>query len=141
KNKPFDDEDDSCGYLCFSWMVDANPQDIEMVDFHRPDGTPVMRTIGDYRQLNDGLFHAGTDSGSEYEYIDKANRLHFYVIDKHVNKRGELAYTVAVQSLDGDGPHRRGARLTTIGHRGDPRHRGSVCAFRLRNTGQLRVGG
>jgi hypothetical protein len=64
KNKPFDDEDDSCGYLCFSWMIDANPQDIRKADYYEPDGTPVMRSIGDDRQLNDGLFHAGTDSGS-----------------------------------------------------------------------------
>ena len=46
-----------------------------------PDGTAVPITIGDYRQLSDALFHAGTDSGSEFEYVDEANRLHFYVLD------------------------------------------------------------
>ena len=65
----------------FIWTVDANPQDIDKVDFVRPDGTPEKMTIGDYRQLSDALFHAGTDSGSEYEYVDQANRLHFYVLD------------------------------------------------------------
>ena len=28
-------------------------------DFTQPDGTKVMRTVADYRQLNDALFHAG----------------------------------------------------------------------------------
>ena len=58
-----------------------------------------MRTIGDYRQLNDALFHAGTNSGSKYEYVDAANGLHFYVIDvtrdatRHpvLRRRGALA--------------------------------------------------
>ena len=47
----------------------------------RPDGTPSMVTIADWRQLNDATFHAGVGSGSQYEYVDEPNRLHFYVID------------------------------------------------------------
>ncbi len=70
----------------FEWVIDANPQDIGMTDFVRPDGTRVPITIGDYRQLSDSLFHAGTDSGSEYEYVDEANRLHFYVLDVARNR-------------------------------------------------------
>jgi hypothetical protein len=46
-----------------------------------PDGTAVPITIGDYRRLSDALFHAGVDSGGEFEYVDEANRLHFYVLD------------------------------------------------------------
>jgi hypothetical protein len=38
------------------------------LDFKRPNGEPVMRTIADYRQLNDALFHAGLNSGSQYEF-------------------------------------------------------------------------
>ena len=49
----------------FVWFIDANPQDIGMVDFYRPDGTPVPVVRGDPRQLNDATFHAGTNSGSE----------------------------------------------------------------------------
>ena len=44
----------------FEWVVDANPQDIGMTDYVLPDGTEVPITIGDYRQLSDALFHAGT---------------------------------------------------------------------------------
>ncbi len=40
-----------------------------------------MITRGDQRQLNDALFHAGNDSGSQFEYVDEANGLHFYVAD------------------------------------------------------------
>ncbi|MCI2421357.1 peptidase M6 [Saccharopolyspora sp. K220] len=141
KNKPFDDEGDSCGYLCFSWMVDANPQDINMVDYTKPDGTPVMRSIGDYRQLNDGLFHAGTNSGSQYEYVDEANRLHFYVIDKSQTQAGELVYTMAVRSLDGSGPQERGVKLADGHPAGAPDGAGSTCAFDLTNTGSFRPGG
>src|SRR4029453_13620466 len=44
----------------FIWTVDANPQDIDKVDFVLPNGTPVKMTIGDYRQLADSLFPPGT---------------------------------------------------------------------------------
>jgi hypothetical protein len=59
-----------------------------------------MRTVADYRQLNDALFHAGLNSGSQFEYIDKPNRLHFYVIDMEKNNQGILSYTLGVRSLD-----------------------------------------
>jgi hypothetical protein len=54
-------ETNTCGYLCFTWVVDANPQNVNREDFRRPDGTPVMRTPAYYRQLNDALFHARDD--------------------------------------------------------------------------------
>lgn len=89
------------GFNCFNWVIDANPQDIRKVDYLRPgDGTPVMRTIADYRQLNDALFHAGTRSGSKAEWVDEANRLHFYILDKFVNPDGILSYQVGIRSLD-----------------------------------------
>lgn len=43
----------------FIWVVDANPEDIGLVDFYRPDGTPAMVSIGDPRQLADALFQSG----------------------------------------------------------------------------------
>jgi hypothetical protein len=75
-------------------VIDARAQDINMVDFVKPDSTKVMRTVADYRQLNDVLFHAGVDSGSEYEWKDEPNRLHFYVIDLKRNAQGILSYQV-----------------------------------------------
>ena len=106
------DESDSCGYGCFTWVIDAHPEDITMVDYKRPDGTPVPRTIADYRQLNDALFHAGTNSGSQYEWEDTANRLRFYVIDMQHDSEGILSYTVGVRSLDGSGPQLRGVAIS-----------------------------
>jgi hypothetical protein len=67
-----------------------------------------MRTVADYRQLNDALFHAGLRSGSQYEFKDEANRLHFYVIDRRADATGVLSYVVGVRSLDGAGPQARG---------------------------------
>lgn len=119
----------------FVWVIDANPQNIGMTDYVLPDGTAVPITVGDYRQLSDALFHAGTDSGSEYEYVDEANRLHFYVTDRHRDRRGVLSYTVAVRSLDGSGPHLRGLRLLPAV--GAPAGAGvSRCSFPLFNTGR-----
>ena len=86
----------------FNWVIDAHPEDINMVDFYRPDGTPVMRTIADYRQLNDALFHAGLNSGSKFEYRDESNRLHFYIIDLQRDKDDILSYTLGIRSLDGE---------------------------------------
>jgi M6 family metalloprotease-like protein len=89
------------GFNCFNWVIDAHPEDINRIDYIKPDGTPVMRTIADYRQLNDALFHAGTNSGSLAEWIDEPNRLHFYIIDLLKNNEGILTYKVGVRSLDG----------------------------------------
>jgi M6 family metalloprotease-like protein len=119
----------------FEWVVDANPQDINMTDYVLPDGTKVPITIGDYRQLSDALFHAGTNSGSEYEYVDQANRLHFYVTNVKRDSKGILSYTVAVRSLDGNGPAKRGVRLLpTVGLPG--RAGFATCNFPLTNTGK-----
>ncbi|MFI5841405.1 M6 family metalloprotease domain-containing protein [Catenuloplanes sp. NPDC051500] len=110
----------------FQWVVDAHPQDLGLVDFVRPDGTKQMITMGDYRQLSDALFHAGTRSGSSYEYVDAANRLHFYVLDLQRAAGGVLSYTVAMRSLDGAGPATRSAALTP-GRQTTPQ----TCTFTL----------
>ncbi|MEX2531882.1 MAG: peptidase M6 [Gemmatimonadota bacterium] len=135
KNK---DESSTTGgpnaFNVFNWMIDANPGDINEVDFFRPDGTPVMRTIADYRQLNNGLFHAGENSGSRYEWVDPHNRLHFYIVDVHSSDEGIRSYTLGVRSMDGSGPHERGVELspaldsTSLGSDG-------TVTFTLTNTG------
>ncbi|WP_225881884.1 M6 family metalloprotease domain-containing protein [Streptomyces aureocirculatus] len=123
----------------FAWVIDSHPEDIDMVDYTRPDGTPQKITMGDYRQLSDALLHAGADSGSEYEYVDRANRLHFYVLDLRRGRAGVLSYTVAVKSLDGDGEQRRGVQLRRGHAKGDPARR-AVCSFDLANTGRAGPG-
>jgi M6 family metalloprotease-like protein len=95
----------------FTWVIDAHPEDIGMVDYTKPNGEEVMRTVADYRQLNDALFHAGLDSGSEFEWQDVHNRLHLYVIDLHRDERGIRSYTLGVRSLDGSGPQARGVAV------------------------------
>jgi M6 family metalloprotease-like protein len=110
-NKIRDRADSSAGYGCFNWVIDAHSEDINMLDFNRPDGTPVMRTVADYRQLNDALFHAGLNSGSQYEWEDSPNRLHFYIIDLGRDSSGILSYQVGVRSLDGSGPQERGVSV------------------------------
>ncbi|MDL9977998.1 hypothetical protein [Microbacterium candidum] len=95
----------------FIWTVDANPQDIATLDYVRADGTPVPITRGDQRQLNDALFHAGNNSGSQFEYVDQANRLQFYIVNRSRDSRGILHYGVAVRSLDSAGPQARGVKL------------------------------
>lgn len=94
----------------FVWIIDAVPQDIGLVDFVRPDGTPVMITVGDPRQLNDAMFRAGTRSGSTFEHVDEANGLHFYVLDRHVDD-GVLSYDVAVRAVADTSGLERGVRL------------------------------
>jgi M6 family metalloprotease-like protein len=96
------------GFNCFNWVIDAHPEDINKVDYFRPDGAPVMRTIADYRQLNDALFHAGNNSGSQFEFVDVPNRLHFYVIDLQKDASGILSYKIGIRSLDGAGTTNRG---------------------------------
>jgi M6 family metalloprotease-like protein len=132
KNK--DRESGSCGYNCFTWVVDAHPEDTNRLDFTRPDGTRVMRTPADYRQLNDALFHAGTGSGTQYEWEDEANRLHFYVVDLLRDARGVLSYVVAVRSRDGAGPQTRGVRASAPAQV-DAGGASTPVNLRLTNTG------
>jgi M6 family metalloprotease-like protein len=130
-NKIRDRADNSAGYGCFNWVIDAHPEDINVVDYKRPgDGKPVMRTVADYRQLNDALFHAGLNSGSQYEWQDAANRLHFYIINLQRDAAGILSYTVGVRSLDGSGPQARGVELAS-----GTRTAAGVWNFTLKNTG------
>ena len=111
-----------CGYSCFTWVIDAHPEDINKVDFLRPrTKTPVMRTIGDYRQLNDALFHAGTNSGSQYEFQDTPNRLHFYVLDaSSVTRRRAVLRRRAFATSTAPGPHTRGVALAAADAGAEP---------------------
>ena len=121
------DRASSCGsYTCFLWYVDANPRDIDQVDFVRPDGTAIAVGKGDERQLDDAAFDAGVGLGTRFEYVDAANRLHFYVVDRRRDADGVLRYTVAVRSLDGPGPVRRSVAV------GRPT---ATCTFPVTNTG------
>lgn len=121
----------------FVWVIDANPQDIELIDFYRPNGTAAYITLGDYRQLADALFHAGTRSGSEFEYIDEANNIHFYVINITRGHTGILSYTVGVRSLNGTaGPSTHGVTLDEGTARGEnATGDGLWCTFPLTNSG------
>ncbi|KAI0595948.1 M6 family metalloprotease [Biscogniauxia sp. FL1348] len=120
----------------FQWTIDANPQDINVIDFYHPDGTPQMLTIGDYRQLADALFHAGTRSGSEFEHVDEPNRLHLYVVDVRRDDPGVLHYTVGARSLDGSGASTYGAALGDGTSVAAAAAEGTYsCAFELTNTG------
>jgi len=98
-------------FNCFNWVIDAHPEDINMVDYVKPNGTKVMRTVADYRQLNDALFHAGLNSGSEFEFIDKENGLHFYIIDLQRDNRGILSYIVGVRSTEEKSGRKRNFEL------------------------------
>ena len=118
------------GFHPFTWVIDAHPEDIRMVDFKRPNGEAVMRTVADYRQLNDALFHAGVESGSQFEWEDTPNRLHFYIVNMQRDGRGVRSYDVAVRNLDGAGPQKRGVALASNG----------VCTFSLTNTGAATPG-
>jgi M6 family metalloprotease-like protein len=119
------------GFDAHTWTIDANAADVRVPDFIRPGGEVVMRSMADYRQLNDALFHAGNNSGSSFEWVDTHNRLHFYVLDVRRDAADVLRYALAVRSLDGAGPHGRGITLSAPRTSAD-----SVIVFSLANTGR-----
>jgi M6 family metalloprotease-like protein len=127
-------EGSQCGYNCFTWVEDANPQDMNMVDYLKPDGTPVMRTVADYRQLDDALFHAGTNSGSKDEYDDAANSLKFYIVDKYTDDKGFLHYVLGIQNPAGAGPQTRGVSLADAPSQ-TLSGTNTNCQFQLTNSG------
>ena len=119
-------------------MIDPKPQDIGMIDFYRPDGTPVAVVRGDPRQLNDATFHAGTDSGSAFEYVDTFNKLHFYVVDSWRERQG-APVPVGRAAIRQRRPVRaRASRSASRRSEGSGGTTGvlKTCTFPLRNTGQ-----
>lgn len=122
------------GFNSYIWVIDAHPEDVNMVDYVKPNGEKVMRTIADYRQLNDALFHAGLNSGSFCEWEDTPNRLHFYIVDLKKDKAGILSYTLAVRSLDGSGRQQRGVALEA-GAGQKVSQPNAPVVFTLKNTG------
>lgn len=129
----------------FQWTIDANPQDIDVVDYIRPDGKEEKVTIGDYRQLADALFHAGTRSGSQYEHIDEANGVHLYVINRRRDDLGILHYTLGARALASDGnASASGVELSpgaVVGPGSPSTTQGVACIFDLTNTGKQTAGG
>ena len=126
----------------FQWVIDANPQDIGVVDYVRPNGEAVYYTVGDYRQLADALFHAGTRSGSEFEYVDEPNGLHFYVLARRRDDVGVLHYTVAARALAASRASTTygveigaGAAGAVSEGGGSATAQGVTCVFELRNSG------
>ena len=123
------------------WVIDPNPEDIDMIDFYRPEsGEPVPIVRFDPRQLNNATFHAGTNSGGDYEYVEEFNRLHFYILDKHRNENGELFYDVAVRHLDGAGDFERDVAVGTPSKAGVSPGFLASCTFPLTNTGDAGTG-
>ncbi len=123
------------GYSCYQWVIDAHPEDINIVDFYRPDGTPVMLTKGSNYQLWDALFHAGTNSGSQFEWTDPYNNLHFYVLDKYTDAQGVLHYHVGVQNPTGAGPQTRGVQVDNAPKVAVGSDNYAYCTFKVNNTG------
>ena len=144
----------------FEWAIDSHTQDINkrtapapnshrpIFDYYQPTAVPstlrlasagrkVPITLGDPRQLADGLFHAGTGEGVVSEFEDEPNGLHFYVLGTQVDGRGVRTYRVAVRSLDGSGPGTRG--LEIVGSAGGTSAPGRVAVtrFTVKNTGSV----
>lgn len=82
----------------FIWVIDSHPKNMRKVDYVRADGEKFYYTVGDYRQLADAAFHAGTGRKVVNHYVDAAHELAFFVLSKEKDE-GRLIYDVAVQSL------------------------------------------
>jgi hypothetical protein len=62
--------------------------------------------------------------------------LHAYVLDLHRDRSGVLSYTVAVRSLDGAGPHRRGVAAASSFALPPPPGGWTKCTLPMLNTGR-----
>ncbi|MGG1677029.1 M6 family metalloprotease domain-containing protein [Neobacillus sp. NRS-1170] len=117
------------------WVIDSHKEDINLVDFKRPDGTTAMLSKGDYQQLADSLFKAGTGAGVVSEYKDEYNRLHFYILGKKYDATGALSYRVAVRNMDGAGSFTRGVAVANGTSEFAAPGRVAVYNFSVTNTG------
>jgi M6 family metalloprotease-like protein len=118
------------------WVIDSHQEDINQVDFKRPDGTEAKMSKGDFQQLADSLFKAGTADGVVSEYKDEHNRLHFYVLEKKVDKQGALSYRVGVRHMDGAGSYKRGVQAVRGSEEFAVPGRVAVYNFNVTNTGE-----
>ena len=139
-----------------TWVIDAHPEEMKVVDYISPAGNEVMMSQGDMLQLADAAFHAGVSeidhpygfSGDVVnEYVDEWNGLHFYILDKHVNPGAYgdvLSYTVAVRASDatlGETPPKAGLPvdgvLEVTANELAPAIPGKVAIqeFKIKNTG------
>ena len=117
------------------WVIDSHKEDINKVDFKRPDGSTAMLSKGDYQQLADALFKAGTGDDVVSEYTDEYNRLHFYILDKKYDAKGALSYRVAVRHLDGAGSFTRGIAVANGNSEFATPGKVAVYYFNVTNTG------
>ncbi len=116
----------------FIWVIDAFPKDINKIDYVTATGEEVPYTVGDYRQLSDAAFHAGTAPGTKNRFVDPANQLAFYILDRRSDE-GRLIYSVAIESLLSPGlPHE-----PSVEPRSGKLVRGSITrhVFDVTNTG------
>ncbi|WHY34911.1 M6 family metalloprotease domain-containing protein [Cytobacillus firmus] len=117
------------------WVIDSHAEDINKVDFKRPDGTEAMYSKGDYRQLSDSLFKAGTADGVVSEYKDEHNRLHFYILNKKLDNEGALSYRVAVRHMDESGPATRSVSAENSKVQFAAPGKVAAYSFKVTNTG------
>ena len=134
------------------WVVDSHPEDINLKDFTRPDGTTAMVGKGDPRQTLDALFKAGSgtslvagkfDGSIEQdtvvsEYVDPYNKLHFYVLGNQKDNDGVLRYQVAVRNTDGAGAYRRGVEVSAGTIAPAVQDKVAVYHFNVTNTGEAK---
>lgn len=116
------------------WVIDSHKEDINKVDFKRPDGTTSMSSKRDFQQLADSLFKAGTAKDVVSEYQDPYNKLHFYILNKKYNKTRALSYRVAIRNTDGSGNYKRGV-AADYSNTATP-GRVAVYNFNVKNTGK-----
>jgi len=136
----------------FIWVVDSHPEDINLPDFIRPDGTTAMLSLGDERQISDALFHAGNGAtlvsgkfdgsiGKDTvvsEYIDPYNKLHFYVLGNYKDAAGALHYQVAVRNTEGSGANKRGVNVSATTAQPAVPGKVAVYHFNVTNNGEAK---
>jgi len=134
------------------WVVDSHPEDINLKDFTRPNGTTAMVGKGDPRQALDALFKAGSGAslvsgkfdgsiGKDTivsEYIDPYNKLHFYVLGNYKDAAGALHYQVAVRNTEGSGAYKRGINVSAANVQPAVQGKVAVYHFNVTNTGDAK---
>ena len=70
-------------YHANSFVVDAHPGALGVIDFTRPNGARAEMTDGDQHQLAAALFHAGIDHNPEYGNTFVGNKAHGTIFDDH----------------------------------------------------------
>jgi len=119
----------------FEWVVDANPQDINLTDTSCPTAPRSRSRSGTTANCRTRCSTPARTRAASTSTPTPPTGCTSTSPNVHRDRQGTLSYTVAIRSLDGSGPQKRGVRVLPTVAKPAP-NEVQTCNFQLTNTGE-----